>query len=137
MFEKTYKCRHQYVRAVQYDGTAEMALDLINEYLDLAEYYGILHINDTDGNEILEGDWILIQDGRAKAVVSDSYFASLYTEIKIDEYNENTRIKPTGEDHPCCHSNGGDMDCCSDDSILTTHDLREIDKADDESNIRV
>ena len=131
MFEKAYKSRYDYVRAIQYDGTPEMMLDMVNEYLGLAEYYGILYIDNTDGQEIWEGDWVLIQDGRAKAVISNDYFDAIYTQVKLEEYNENTGTKPAWEDNKGGHNNGNSDSSDTDDNTLTTHDFREIDRAND------
>ena len=136
MFEKAYRSRYHYVRAIQYDGTAFMMLDLINEYHGLAEYYGVLHVE--DGSEIWDGDWILIQDGRAKAVIPDDYFDALYTQVKLEEYNENRGTESACEDNKgCCMDDCCDHTIISDSSnILTTHDLHEIDEADDEKERR-
>ena len=111
MFEKAYKSRYHYVRAVQYDGTAEMTLDLVNEYHGLIEAGGWLYFetgSDDDGL-VIETDWLIIQNGWVKAVVPDEYFDMMYTRVKIEEFMDNTPAK----------------------DVITDVDLREIDDAED------
>lgn len=104
MFEREYKSRYEYVRAIQYDGTAEMALDLVNEYRGLMEIAGMLYIADTNDIEIWENDWLLIQNGKAVSVISDEYFHLMYTS------NDSMPTK----------------------GIITDVDLKEIDAANEE-----
>lgn len=95
MFEKPYKARYPFVRAIQYDGTAEMALDLANEFHGLIEYGGGLYFETgcaTDGL-IIETDWLIIQNGWVKAVMPYEYFDLIYTQITMEEYSENA-VKP-------------------------------------------
>ena len=112
MFERVYKSRYYYIKAIQYDGTAEMLCDLMNEYLGIREYAGNLYIDDTDDTEIWPTDWLLIQDGMVKTIISDGYFDAIYTRITLDEFNANTPAK----------------------GIITDVDLRGIDKANEEKN---
>lgn len=120
MFERAYKSRYHYIKAIQYDGTAEMVYDLMNEYLGLYEYGNRLYLNNTDDTEVSVMDWLLIEDNRVVAVVTDDNFHEVYISITPDEYYYGHSVgflvnKPAK-------------------GIITDTDLKEIDEANEEKN---
>jgi hypothetical protein len=81
MFLKEYRRKPHKTKAVRYDGTWEMAVDLAGEFENL--YYTGWELC-FDGNyieeEVREGDWIFIDGNKAIDVKNDDFFYEYYEE---------------------------------------------------------
>ena len=85
MFETYYRRKPLTTRAVQYDGTKEMAEDLVNEYFHLKIYGSSLYFSlYYDEEELISnGDWLLIDKGNHVFEVMDKdLFDDMYEEAK-------------------------------------------------------
>ena len=83
MFEKTYIRKPRTLKAIQYDGTYDMMLDLLNEYRNIETEDSYFYFcGDYDKEEICEGDWLVIgKDNTIIEVIDRDDFADDY-EIK-------------------------------------------------------
>ena len=87
MFETYYKRKPLTTRAVQYDGTKEMAEDLVNEYFHLKIYGSSLYFSlYYDEEELIScGDWLLIDEVNhdVSEIVNKDLFDDMYEKIKL------------------------------------------------------
>jgi len=84
MFETYYRRKALTIKAVQYDGTKEMARDLVNEYFHLNMYGSSLYFSlYFDEEELISsGDWLLIDKGdHVFEVVDKDLFDDMYEEV--------------------------------------------------------
>lgn len=84
MFTKTYQKKPMPTKAIQYDGTAEMAEDLAgNCYYLLISGSTLYFTGDGEYEGVNELDWILIDDkANATEIVEDDRFDFNYQEVK-------------------------------------------------------
>ena len=80
MFEKTYIRKPRTLKAIQYDGTYDMMLDLLNEYRNIETEDSYFYFSgDYDKEEICEGDWLVIgKDNTIIEVIDRDDFADDY-----------------------------------------------------------
>ena len=80
MFEKTYIRKPRTLKAIQYDGTYDMMLDLLNEYRNIETEDSYFYFSgDYDKEEIREGDWLVIgKDNNIIEVIDRDDFADDY-----------------------------------------------------------
>jgi hypothetical protein len=83
MIVKTFKLKKLRIDAVQYDGTPEMAEDLVANFRNL-EYDGCdLYFTGNYLDEaVSENDWILVDDGRAAEIKSNDFIYDYFDEVK-------------------------------------------------------
>ena len=84
MFETYYRRKALTTKAVQYDGTKDMAEDLASEYFHLEIYGSNLYFSlYYDEEELISnGDWLLIDEGKhVFEVVEKDLFDDIYEEI--------------------------------------------------------
>ena len=81
MWLKTYRRKPRTIDAVQFEGTAQHAEDLVEEYFNLTRDYDCLYF---DGNyeteEVYEGDWLVIENRRVIEVIDRDVFSDAYEE---------------------------------------------------------
>lgn len=82
--ERTFVRKPLTAKFIQYDGSSDMAKYLSDTYLGLWEDGGCLFMNDEDHfqNEVLEDDWIQIEDDRVIDVIEPLAFKRMYEEVK-------------------------------------------------------
>ena len=80
MFEKTYIRKPRTLKAIQYDGTYDMMLDLLNEYRNIETEDNYFYFSgDYEKEEICEGDWLVIgKDNTIIEVIDRDDFADDY-----------------------------------------------------------
>ena len=86
MFETYYRRKPLTTRAVQYDGTKEMADNLASEYFHLKRYGSSLYFSlYFDEEELISnGDWLLIDEANhdVSEIVNKDLFDDMYEKIK-------------------------------------------------------
>ena len=83
MIIKTFKLKKRTVDAVQYDGTPEMAEDLV-AHIHNIEYDGCdLYFTGNYTEELIsENDWIILDGSSAVEIKSDDFIYDYFEEVK-------------------------------------------------------
>ena len=83
MWLKTYRRKPRTIDAVQFDGTAQGAEDLVNEYFNLTRDYEYLYFDGNyDAEAVCKGDWLVIENRHVVEVIDRDIFSDMYEEYE-------------------------------------------------------